>query len=55
MKYTTLLEVLAKENKTTPEEVEREMQFAIREVGYNIEPAIFISLIAEKVKRKISK
>lgn len=53
MRYQRLLEQVAKENNTTPEEVEIEMQKALQIAGYDIEPEIFIALAASKVKKTI--
>lgn len=53
MQYQRLLEQVAKENNTTPEEVEKEMRKALQIAGYDIEPAIFIALAASKVKKTI--
>lgn len=53
MRYQRLLEQVAKENNTTPEKVENEMQKALQIAGYDIEPEIFIALAASKVKKTI--
>lgn len=53
MRYQRLLEQVAKDNNTTPEEVEKEMREALKVAGYDIEPAIFIALAARKVKKTI--
>ena len=53
MRYQRLLEQVAKENNTTPEEVENEMRKALQIAGYDIEPAIFIALAASKAKKTI--
>lgn len=53
MQYQRLLELVAKENNTTPEKVEKEMRKALRMAGYDIEPAIFIALAASKAKKTI--
>lgn len=53
MRYQRLLEQVAKENNTTPEEVENEMRKALQIAGYDIEPSIFIALAASKAKKTI--
>lgn len=53
MRYQRLLERVAKEYNTTPEEVEKEMREALKAAGYDIEPAVFIALAASKVKKTI--
>lgn len=53
MRYQRLLERIANENNTTPEEVEKEMREALKAAGYDIEPAVFITLAASKVKKTI--
>lgn len=53
MRYQRLLEQVAKDNSTTPKEVENEMRKALQIAGYDIEPAIFIALAASKVKKTI--
>lgn len=53
MRYQSLLEKIANENNTTPEEVEKEMREALKAAGYDIEPAVFIALAASKVKKTI--
>lgn len=53
MRYQRLLEQVAKDNNTTPKEVENEMRKALQIAWYDIEPAIFIALAASKVKKTI--
>lgn len=53
MRYQRLLEQVAKDNNTTPEEVENEMRKALQIAGYDIEPKIFIALAASKAKKTI--
>ena len=53
MSYQRLLEQVAKEHNTTPEEVDVEMRTALHMAGYDIDPALFISLAARKVKKTI--
>lgn len=55
MKYQEMLKRLAKENNSTPEEVENEMKSAIKAAGYDMEPAMFIALVSAKVKSEIKK
>lgn len=53
MSYQKLLEKVAKEHGTTPEEVDNEMRSALQMAGCDIEPALFISLAAAKAKKTI--
>lgn len=53
MRYQKLLEQVAKENNTTPEKIENEMQKALQAAGFDIEPSVFIALAATKVKKTI--
>lgn len=53
MRYQRLLEHVAKENNTTPKEVENEMRKALQTAGYDIDPEIFIALAASKAKKTI--
>ncbi|MGN1160636.1 MAG: hypothetical protein ACI4SX_00155 [Candidatus Fimenecus sp.] len=53
MNYQKLLERLAREHNTTPDEIEREMRKALQAAGHNIEPAMFIALAAAKAKKTI--
>ncbi|MGN0569922.1 MAG: hypothetical protein ACI4N4_05385 [Candidatus Fimenecus sp.] len=53
MNYQKILEQLAREHNTTPDEIEREMRKALHASGYEIEPAMFIALAATKAKKTI--
>ena len=53
MSYQKLLEQVAREHNTTPEQVDSEMRKALYMAGYDIDPALFISLAANKVKKTI--
>ncbi len=53
--YENILVELAKEYKTSPDEIEREMKEAIRLSGFDLSPELFISLCATKVKAEIRK
>lgn len=53
MSYQKLLEQVAKEHNTTPKDVDAEMRKALLMAGYDIDPALFISLAASKVKKTI--
>lgn len=53
MRYQRLLEQVAKDNNTTPKEVENEMRKAIQEAGLEIEPSVFIALVTTKVRKTI--
>ena len=48
MDYKTILQAVAEEYKTTPREVEKEIENAIKAAGYDISPQLFISLCAAK-------
>lgn len=54
MSYKELLKRIAREHNTTPNAVEQEIQTAIAIAGYDIDPALFISLVASKIKNKLS-
>ena len=49
----TIYERVAAQHNTTPEEVKEEMQKAIRATGIDMEPEIFINLVAKGVMKKI--
>ena len=53
MSYQKLLEQVAREHNTTPEEVDVEMRTALQMAGYDIEPAMFIALATAKAKKTI--
>lgn len=53
MSYQKLIEQVAREHNTTPQEVDSEMRMALHMAGYDIDPALFISLAASKVKKTI--
>ena len=53
MSYQKLLEQVAREHNTTPEEVDSEMRTALQMAGYDIEPAMFITLATAKAKKTI--
>lgn len=53
MSYKSLLNKVAEQYKTTPEEVDKEIREAIKYTGMDIEPKLFISLILAKVKSEI--
>lgn len=53
MSYQKLLEQVAREHNTTPEEVDVEMRNALHMAGYDIEPAMFIALATAKAKKTI--
>ena len=54
MNYKKLLNLVATEHNTTPEEVDREMRNAINAAGYNMEPELFIALVTAKVKGQMN-
>ena len=49
----TIYEKVAELHNTTPEEVEQEMRSAIRATGIDMEPEVFINLVARGVLNKI--
>lgn len=53
MSYQKLLEQVAREHNITPEEVDSEMRTALKMAGYDIEPSMFITLAAAKIKETI--
>lgn len=53
MSYQKLLEQVAREHNTTPEEVDSEMRTALHMAGYDIEPTMFIALATTKTKKTI--
>lgn len=53
MSYKKLLEQVAREHNTTPEQVDSEMRIALQMAGYDIEPAMFIALATDKAKKTI--
>lgn len=53
MSYQKLLEQVAMEHNTTPEEVDSEMRTALQMAGYDIEPAMFIALATAEAKKTI--
>lgn len=53
MSYQKLLEQVAREHNTTPQEVDSEMRTALQMAGYDTEPAMFIALATAKAKKTI--
>lgn len=53
MRYQRLLEQVAKDNNTTPKEVENEMRKAVQAAGLDIEPSVFIAFVSTKVRKTI--
>ena len=51
MNYKRMLQLVAKEYHTTPEEVEAEIKEAIQAAGLDMSPQLFISLCVAKVKK----
>ena len=51
MDYKKILQAVADEYNTTPEEVEKEIKDAIRSAGLNITPQLFIAIVTAKVKK----
>ena len=54
MNYNTLIKTVAKEYNTTPQEVEAEMEKAIKEAGYDIPVQLFIALVINQIIDDIS-
>jgi len=51
MGYRKLLKAVAKQENTTPKEVDREIRAAIKAAGLDMHPATFIAMCAAKVKK----
>ena len=51
MNYKMMLQTLAMEYNTTPEEVEAGIKEAIKAAGLDMSPQLFISLCVAKVKK----
>ena len=51
MNYKRMLQLVAKEYHTTPEEVEAEIKEAIQAAGLDMSPQLFISLCVAKGKK----
>jgi hypothetical protein len=51
MNYKKLLQVIAEENKTTPEDVEKEIKEAIKAANLDIPPQLFIAMCVAKIKK----
>ena len=51
MNYEMMLQIIANEFGTTPQEVETEIKSAISAAGLDISPQLFISLCAAKIKK----
>lgn len=49
--YKKILQTVATEYKTTPAEVEKEINEAIKAAGLNITPQLFIAICVAKVKK----
>lgn len=54
MTYKKLLRIVARENSTTTEEVDKEIRAAIKSAGYDMSPELFIVLTTAKVKSKMN-
>ena len=50
----TIYERVAQQHNTTPEEVKEEMQKAIRATGIEMDPEVFIHLVAKGVMKKMA-
>ena len=51
MNYKRMLQLVAKEYHTTPDEVEAEIKEAIKAAGLDMSPQLFISLCVAKIKK----
>ena len=51
MNYKKMLQLVAKEYNTTPDEVEAEINEAIKAAGLDMSPQLFISLCVAKVRK----
>ena len=51
MNYKRMLQLVAKEYNTTPDEVEAEIKQAIKAAGLDMSPQLFIALCVAKVKK----
>jgi len=51
MNYKMMLQLVAKEYNTTPEEVEEGIKEAIKAAGLDMSPQMFIALCVAKVKK----
>ena len=54
MNYKMMLQTVAKEYNTTPEEVEDGIREAISAAGLDMSPQLFIALCAAKVKGEMN-
>lgn len=53
MNYKMMLQLVAREYNTTPDEVEKEIKEAIKAAGLDMSPQLFISLCAAKVRSEM--
>lgn len=53
MNYKKILDIIAKEHHTTPEDVEKEIRNALQLAGYDVDPSIVVALIKLKVEKTI--
>lgn len=51
MDYKKILQSVADEYNTTPEDVEKEIKDAIKSADLNITPQLFIALVTAKIKK----
>lgn len=54
MNYIKIVERIATENNTTPEEVDMEIRKALDAAQITIEPDLFISMVASKLGKTLS-
>ena len=50
MKYKEMLKMVARQENTTPEKVDKEIRKAIKSADININPEAFIKMCAMKIK-----
>lgn len=54
MEYEKILKIIALENNTTSEEVDKEIKAAIKSAGLDMPPELFIALTAAKIKNDMN-
>ena len=54
MNYIKIVEQIATDNNTTPEEVDMEIRNALDAAQISVEPDLFISMVASKLSKNLS-
>lgn len=54
MNYIKIVEQIATDNNTTPEEVDMEIRKALDAAKISVEPDLFISMVASKLRKNLS-